>query len=312
MQSDVQRVENINFNVPKSSLTEITSNPVIAEVVNGSSGKSTYRKFMAENNLSRLVVDGNLTDQFKAGTLQQKVVSKLIDPNTFIHEAILENNPEVIRFLLEHGVDVDYPDKNSMSPLTIAILNRCDYAISVLLEYRANTNPDVKWNGMSLMGIALNMKDANTAYLLFNHGARSTTNDFSKICSLACSSPSDKEKKGWLLFAESIIKRDKIDVNSFIGQFPLFVAIKHACERGDRSLLQLLLENGADINDKRLQNNTPLHVAIAYGKLDLVKFLIEHGADVNRKHGNHSPLERALDRNYPEIVQYLLQHGARS
>ena len=44
---------------------------------------------------------------------------------------------------------------------------------------------------------------------------------------------------------------------------------------------KLLLENGADVNARDENGNTPLKIAINSGKEDMIEFLLAHGADAN-------------------------------
>lgn len=48
-------------------------------------------------------------------------------------------------------------------------------------------------------------------------------------------------------------------------------------------ILQLLIENGADVNGKNASDNTPLHYAVAENLLESSKMLIENGANINSK-----------------------------
>jgi ankyrin repeat protein len=352
MQASFQKIKNLNFDMPKAYPLEIESNLEVAQAVSGGSKKSAYRKFMAENNQqSPVFCQESLTDQFKAGTLQRKVGNKLIDPNTLIHQAILENNPEVIRFLLNHGVDVDYPDENGMSPLTVAILNRSNYAVTVLLEHSANVNPKVKWNNMNLLELAFTMNDWESVKKLINckgidfrrsdgtsllpHAInvfgsnkdlmeipKTMINNGCEITSAAayyavvCASP----RSGDLSILKLLIEKG-YDLNKDCDH-GFSAPIIHAIDNWNEDVIKFLLNAGSDINKLGMRGNndqiTALMIAISSGNLENVKFLVEHGADVNQKvlfyrRGEKvSPIKYALERGLPEIVQYLLQHGARA
>jgi len=56
-------------------------------------------------------------------------------------------------------------------------------------------------------------------------------------------------------------------------------ALHHASENGDISRVELLLKNGAKINEKMANGWTPLHVASYYGQLNIIKLLKQKGAD---------------------------------
>jgi hypothetical protein len=57
--------------------------------------------------------------------------------------------------------------------------------------------------------------------------------------------------------------------------------------------------------------NTPLHVAAAYGHLDTAEFLINHGADINAKNEDGwTPLHVAVFNGHLALVKLLLEKGA--
>lgn len=262
----------------------------------------------------------NLTDQFNAGILQQKVTLKEIDPHTLIHKAILENSAEVIRFLLKQGVSVDYPDENGMSPLTIAILNRSSHAVEVLLAHQANVNPQVKWNGMTLLELSLSMKDPNSALLLIEHGADVIAKGvLTQVMRLVQHDQNYDRRSVWKKVTELMISLGANIHASDNDDSPLFEAV-YLAQNGDFSMLELLQKKGADVNMVQMFQgrpyNTPLLQAIRSNKIELIKFLVEAGADVNKSVNYDGtprvPLKEALKYGHAEIVQYLLQHGARA
>ncbi|CAK4849656.1 unnamed protein product [Aphanomyces euteiches] len=99
-----------------------------------------------------------------------------------------------------------------------------------------------------------------------------------------------------------------------------------AAEEGDVDKVHELLEDGADVNFKNEDEQTPLHEASANGYVDVVKVLIAHGATVDttdrvkhdrilkESHGSEqyrkTPLYRACSAGHFHVVQELLTHGA--
>ncbi len=74
-----------------------------------------------------------------------------------------------------------------------------------------------------------------------------------------------------------------------------------------------LLDHGARIDDRGMNDDTPLHLACRLGLPRVVELLVERGANVNDKtriDGGYTPLMEACSGGHKEIVEYLLSHGA--
>jgi ankyrin repeat protein len=75
-------------------------------------------------------------------------------------------------------------------------------------------------------------------------------------------------------------------------------------------LVQLLVEQGADINAKNNEGTTALLTAVMANNIEAVKHLIENGADVNAKRNDEqTALSAAVALNNIEAMQLLLQYG---
>ena len=60
------------------------------------------------------------------------------------------------------------------------------------------------------------------------------------------------------------------------------------------SIVEILLENGADMAAKNSYGHTPLHQACCFGELEIVQTLLRHHADINAKgRGDITPLVEA-------------------
>ena len=71
-----------------------------------------------------------------------------------------------------------------------------------------------------------------------------------------------------------------------------------------------LIENGADVNGKALRG-TPIFHAIIWGNLKSVKLLLDNGADINiRNQERETPLSCVKRLGENEIVALLLKYGA--
>lgn len=75
---------------------------------------------------------------------------------------------------------------------------------------------------------------------------------------------------------------------------------------------ELLVEAGADVRWRQFEGDTALHDAAAMGFAELVSFLVAHGADVNaRDKDGETPLSMATRNGHPEVVRILEAAGAK-
>ncbi len=81
-------------------------------------------------------------------------------------------------------------------------------------------------------------------------------------------------------------------------------ALHSAARSGHQSILEFLLDNGADVDCAGLPCS-PLKVAADEGQLEIVKYLLSRGADLNRGR----PVEAAIDKGHEDIARLLLERG---
>lgn len=76
--------------------------------------------------------------------------------------------------------------------------------------------------------------------------------------------------------------------------------------------MEILLENGADINCCDGNNDTPLHWAAFKNNADCVKVLLQCGATVDpRDFNNDTPLGWAARKGNLDVIHILLQYNAK-
>ena len=72
-----------------------------------------------------------------------------------------------------------------------------------------------------------------------------------------------------------------------------------AVKLNDLTLVEILLKNGADVNDTDGHGQTALHVASTEGFLELAKILLDAGADINAiDHDKRSSLDLVVNNLY--------------
>lgn len=100
-----------------------------------------------------------------------------------------------------------------------------------------------------------------------------------------------------------------VDATDGDGDTPLHTACMH--KRYDTA--RYLIENGAATDIVAHDGNVALSTAAAHGLTQIVELLISRGADVNpqNKRGK-TPLDRAYEFGHAECVEKLLEHGAKT
>ncbi|OBT74818.1 hypothetical protein VF21_06477 [Pseudogymnoascus sp. 05NY08] len=210
-----------------------------------------------------------------------------VGPLHFAHSEIMA------KLLLDDGVDVDDSPGQWGTPLHAAA-ERGDIAVAkFLLENGADVD-DSNVRVATPLHIAANQGDLDMATLLLDHGA-----DIN-FCGKTAT---------W-------------EICDYYGA-PLHFACLRSSEAGI-SMINFLLENGADLEAMDIHSATPLHTAAAECSLSTVKLLLDHGAPVNiRDELGITPLFRAVEQPDPcaifpdpierpdlDIAKLLLDHGA--
>jgi len=94
--------------------------------------------------------------------------------------------------------------------------------------------------------------------------------------------------------------------------FPSLLAAL-STNREDRcAMVELLLSFGADVQQRGVNDYTPLHYAAAKNDIRMIELLLSHGADPTAKTGIDdftTPQEEAEHRGFSEVAQ-ILKHAA--
>jgi ankyrin repeat protein len=84
-----------------------------------------------------------------------------------------------------------------------------------------------------------------------------------------------------------------------------------AARNGHETVIQLLLEKGADVDSKdRKYGRTPLSWAATKGNKAVVQLLLEKGADIEDKEYGQTPLFWAAENGNEAVMQLILEKGA--
>jgi ankyrin repeat protein len=92
---------------------------------------------------------------------------------------------------------------------------------------------------------------------------------------------------------------------------PTQFSLNEAIRLNDIVLVKALIDAGADVNEKDVAGEAPLHIAVIEGYRDIASLLIEKGAEVNIGDARGlTPLHAAAWRGYRDAVVLLIASGA--
>ncbi|CAG8942806.1 unnamed protein product [Penicillium salamii] len=89
-----------------------------------------------------------------------------------------------------------------------------------------------------------------------------------------------------------------------------YTALHSAAQQGHIAAAKSLLENGAEPNAQSSCRHTPLTDAAACGNLKLVELILAHGASIDTTRADSNPLHEAVRKGEKDVVEILLEAGA--
>ena len=203
---------------------------------------------------------------------------------TCMHQACIDDNVEMVRFLLDRGAEINILDCDEQTPLAEAFKHNDIELLTVLLERGAD--PDIsliytpyRWTPLML---AVAEGDTETIELLLQHGAKVDI---------------------------TMIREGANDADGILITTPLLIA----CEYGQVDALRLLLEHGADASQQFefYHYNTPLMYLFRGGLWVVQRYYGDgehaHELEPDRTHDMHGCLKLLL--KYGADVTYTNDEG---
>ena len=195
---------------------------------------------------------------------------------TALHSASFAGHLQVVRYLLQHGVDDNVRNTESETPLLLASWKGHRDIVQCLLDHGAD----------------LDLRD---------------TQDYSPLMLAAF--------YGHISVIRLLLEHNA-DVNSQNkhGQTPLHNTMRSDCFMADRTqIVRLLLKNGANANARDSKRQTPLHLHLVSERsdvLDILRLLLEHGADLDAEDKDgKTPLKLALNKGNQEVTRLLSEYS---
>jgi hypothetical protein len=162
--------------------------------------------------------------------------------------------------------------------------------------------------GRSLLHWAVIMGNSAAVEALLEHGVSPTSVDkeqMTPLHNIFLSPPSSQVPCARLLLGAGA----EVDALDAWGRTPFRIAVGYANISLD--LLNMLINNGADVNHTDVYSQSPLLKSIP-GSKETTQLLLNHGADIEARDGyGNTPVLDAIYHDKPEKLQMLLEHGAK-
>ncbi|CAF3639839.1 unnamed protein product [Rotaria socialis] len=225
-----------------------------------------------------------------------------------IHMAVKSGNVDIVQLLLQYQVPLTSTNIYAETPLHIACkFNRMD-VLQILINYQ-NENFDLEvrdYQGYTPLLTASYFDHFDCIrILLLNHANITAIDNHGKNILHICI---EQHCENALHHCLKWIQEDVRSCTMFIRGDRHGNTILHA---GHHKIVQLLIDQGANVWSCDMNSSTPLHEAAAHNRYHCVEILLDHQAPINQFDGKqNTPLHRASQYGHWKIVRLLLNYNA--
>jgi len=227
-------------------------------------------------------------------------------------------DPGIIKLLLENGANVNARNSRGATPLMVGAFQGHYQVVELLIQAGADVNASDEAGHTAKMSAA--QRGHGNIISLFEKSSHNSSKSFAKRRAEHAREPSEPVKAPMNLWNPDEIKTPPVRQSETTTD-PKMEDLCDACNRGGLAKIRTLVEQGVDVNSHCFMpiGMTPLTCAAQRGHYSVVEFLLQHGANIRMKDKNgHTPIFAAVrcptGNGRPEfcakIMELLLKSGA--
>ncbi|VVC31847.1 Hypothetical protein CINCED_3A016956 [Cinara cedri] len=190
------------------------------------------------------------------------------DGLTALHQACIDDNLDMVEFLVEHGADVNRGDKEGWTPLHATASCGFVSIAKYLLEHGADVS-------------AINCDQELVTDIAESDDMRQLLEQHLRDIGIDCDEARNKEERLMLKDARDWLSTGKFKDSPHATTGAM--AIHVAAAKGYIKVLELLIQAGADVDCQDYDGWTPLHAAAYWGQKEACEILVEHFCDMKKK-----------------------------
>ncbi|XP_061491464.1 poly [ADP-ribose] polymerase tankyrase-2 isoform X4 [Rhineura floridana] len=203
---------------------------------------------------------------------------------------------QVCELLLRKGANINEKTKDFLTPLHVASEKGHNDVVEVVMKHEA------KVNALDNLGQTSLHRAAHCGHL--------------QTCRLLLSSGCDPSIVSLQGFTASQMGNESVQQllqeGVPLGNSEADRQLLEAAKAGDMDTVKKLCTvHSVNCRDIEGRQSTPLHFAAGYNRVSVVEYLLQHGADVHAKDkGGLVPLHNACSYGHYEVAELLVKHGA--
>eukprot|EP00968_Pinguiococcus_pyrenoidosus_P021163 scaffold2686_cov167-Pinguiococcus_pyrenoidosus.AAC.2 len=260
----------------------------------------------------------NAETLLRAGAL----VDTLVQGQTVLHMAIDQGNADIVELVLDHKADPNLRESTTnVHPLHMALLREKQSVVRMLLEKGAD--PDAISNEKTCLHVAIENEDVASTSCLLDHNADADLLSAGRSPLHIAIEAVAQHKEGFLerlagnskpmqIFRRLLAKASVEKRTGTEESTPLHIAARTA----NKTLVQELVNRGANLLAEDATGRTPLRIAAGFGtaespRKDVLEVLKVGAEKLQAKNNDgRTALHQAVESGQKEVVEWLLQNGA--